>query len=153
MKILRKIRVLFGRGDVVVFDSSVAATMVGMQRDLDAYRHSFVNIYGFLAGKFGVGKSPALAKDDAHSKEVNKLIGMLYDSAQRLRRSYDELQANMDGIIDEKLEAERRLEAMSRDYEKLLSEYNALKVSDGVNGTVPPEYVGGDMEPVESEVL
>lgn len=97
--VFKKIRLLFGRGDLVVVDSSFAATIAGMQNDLDAYDFVITNILGYLNGKFGPSsKSPAIRKGIAHSENVNFNIDMLYEAAVRLRTDYEKLKADYERL-------------------------------------------------------
>lgn len=155
VNIFRKLYLVFGRRDVVVMDGGVAATIAGMQRDLDAYRFAFANIFGHLKGRFGAGCRPAIMKGLAADKEVNEQIDMICTSAFELRHRYDELMANTDSLIDEKLDLERELDRLRANFDKLAGEYDRLRegvfvgyvygnVTGGTGSTTDiPEYAKG----------
>lgn len=69
-----------------------------MQKDLDAYEYSFVNIIGMLLGNFGEGKVPSIQKCLAESDDVDDRIDKLFRAAKELRMEYDQLQKSYDEL-------------------------------------------------------
>ena len=67
--------------------------ILGMRQDLDAYHFAFINIIGWLDGKFGEGSGrvPALLKSLASSEDVDNEIDVIYRAARDLREKYDSL--------------------------------------------------------------
>lgn len=63
-----------------------------MQKDLDAYEYSFVNIIRMLVGNFGEGNVPSIQKGLAESCDVDERIDSLFRAAKELRMEYDQLQ-------------------------------------------------------------
>ena len=63
-----------------------------MQKDLDAYEYSFVNIIGMLLGNFGKGNVPSVQRCLAASNDVDDRINKLFRAAKELRMEYDQLQ-------------------------------------------------------------
>ena len=72
-------------------------TIANMQRDLDAYTFSFVNIIGWLDGKFEkTSLRPAIQVDLAASDGVNELITCLYKKCQNIFKRVKELEAEIE---------------------------------------------------------
>lgn len=97
-KILKKIKILFGGSDVFVFDASAVSSIAKMQKDLDAYDFAFTNIIGYLNGKFGDRRIPAIRTKIAHTDERNSLIEMIFQAAIDLRTKYEKLKKENDKL-------------------------------------------------------
>lgn len=69
-----------------------------MQKDLDAYEYSFVNIIGMLLGNFGKGNVPSIQKGLAESCAVDERIDSLFRAAKELRMEYDQMKKSYDEL-------------------------------------------------------
>ena len=95
--------------------SELVDRILCMQKDLDAYEYSFVNIMGMLVGKFGEGNVPSIQKCLAESCDVDERIDSLFRAAKELRMEYDQMKKSYDELNELYVEAISLREANSDD--------------------------------------
>ena len=81
-------------------DGDIVTIIRDMQRDLDAYNTVYVNIIGYLGGKFGKGYKPCIMEGLAASEEVNANIEDICKEAFELRGKYEEMCTKYDEMVE-----------------------------------------------------
>jgi len=103
--------------------------ILSMRQDLDAYHFAFVNITGWLDGKFGEGsgRMPALLKSLASSEGVDDEIDVIYRAARDLREKYEKQSVELKDMMVEYKESLVKYEGTLKELVSLRKEYNGYR--------------------------